>query len=203
VYDNEAWNNTGGLLVFDLPDLVKKQGGFVRLHNNHIHDNNHINFAPKGNIVAKVPQGTGIMLLASNNVEVFNNRIINNISLGTAIISYYITENPIKDSGYYPYPNVIYIHNNIYERSKVRATSKGRMGKMFRFKLKFGKNVPHIIFDGIVDENNPPAICIINNTNQSVANIKAGQNFKEITRDEKPFNCTGVELPPIQLKNIQ
>jgi parallel beta-helix repeat protein len=203
VYENEAWNNTGGLLVFDLPDLIKKQGGFIRLYNNHIHDNNLPNFAPKGNIVAKVPQGTGIMLLAANNVEVKENRIINNISIGTAIVSYYITENPIKDSAYYPYPNALYIHNNIYERQRVRATSKGRMGKMFRFKLKFGKDVPHIIYDGIEDENNPPTICIVNNTNQSIANIKAADKFKGITRDEKPFSCMGVELPPIRLKDIQ
>ena len=98
VYDNEAWNNTGGLLIFDLPDLLKKKGGYIRLYNNNIHDNNHVNFAPKGNIVAKVPQGTGIMLMAANNVEIFNNKVINNISVGTAVVSYYISENPIKDS---------------------------------------------------------------------------------------------------------
>ncbi|MCU0326010.1 MAG: right-handed parallel beta-helix repeat-containing protein [Spirosomaceae bacterium] len=30
VYDNEATENTGGILVFDLPDLVQKKGGNVR-----------------------------------------------------------------------------------------------------------------------------------------------------------------------------
>ena len=29
VYDNEAYNNTGGILVFDLPGLIQKQGGNV------------------------------------------------------------------------------------------------------------------------------------------------------------------------------
>lgn len=203
VYDNEAWNNTGGLLVFDLPDLLKKKGGFARLYNNHIHDNNHLNFAPKGNIVAKVPQGTGVMLMASNNLEMFGNRIINNISAGTAIVSYYISENPIKDSAYYPYPDAIYIHDNVYERKHVKATSKGRMGQMFRFKLRFGKNVPHILYDGIVDEKNPGTICIRNNTNQSIANIKAGNKFKGITRDEKPFDCAAAPLVPVQLENAQ
>jgi parallel beta-helix repeat protein len=201
VYDNEAWNNTGGLLIFDLPDLVKKKGGYARLYNNHIHDNNHVNFAPKGNIVAKVPQGTGIMLMASNNVEIFNNRVINNISAGTAIVSYYISENPIKDSAYYPYPSAIYIHDNIYERPRVKATSKGRMGQMFRFKLRFGKDVPHILYDGIVDEKNPGTICIRNNINQSIANFKAGDKFKGITRDEKPYDCALAPLVPVRLNN--
>jgi parallel beta-helix repeat protein len=201
VYDNEAWNNTGGLLIFDLPDLVKKKGGYARLYNNNIHDNNHVNFAPKGNIVAKVPQGTGIMLMASNNVEIFNNRVINNISAGTAIVSYYISENPIKDSAYYPYPSSIYIHDNIYERQHVKATSKGRMGKMFKFKLRFGKDVPHILYDGIVDEKNPGTICIRNNINQSIANFKAGNKFKGITRDEKPYDCASEPLMPVKLEN--
>lgn len=200
VYENEAWNNTGGLLVFDLPDLIKKKGGHTRIFQNIIRDNNHINFAPKGNIVAKVPQGTGIMLLAANHVEVFDNKIVNNISTGTAIISYYMTENPIKDSLYYAYPADIHIHDNYYERERVRATSKGRMGKMFRFKLRFGKNVPHILYDGIVDEDNPGRICIQNNTNQTVANIKAAGQFKDISLDATPFACKGINIAPVILK---
>jgi parallel beta-helix repeat protein len=202
VYENETWNNTGGLLVFDLPDLIKKKGGHTRVFKNTIRDNNHINFAPKGNIVAKVPQGTGVMLLAANNVEVYENKITNNISAGTAIISYYMTENPIKDSTYYAYPTEIFIHHNQYERPRVRATSKGRMGKMFRFKLRFGKDVPHILYDGIVDEQNPGKICIVNNSNQSVANLKAANGFKGISRDAAPFNCNGMVVQPVQLKNI-
>jgi parallel beta-helix repeat protein len=203
VHDNEAWNNTGGLLVFDLPDLVKKKGGHARLYNNIVRDNNLANFAPKGNIVAKVPQGTGIMLLAASQVEIFNNRISNNISAGTAIVSYYITENPITDSLYNPYPAQIYIHHNQYDRPRVRATSKGRLGKMYRFKLRFGKDVPHIIYDGIADEQHPASLCIQENTGQSVANIKAADNFKGISRDAKPFDCKGLTLEAVQLKNIR
>ncbi|ULQ58165.1 right-handed parallel beta-helix repeat-containing protein [Flavihumibacter rivuli] len=191
VYDNEATNNTGGILIFDLPDLTVKKGGFTKVYNNHVHHNNHKNFAPKGNIVGKVPQGTGIMVLATNNVEVYNNRIINNITTGTAIISYYITENPIKDSSYYPYPSNIFIHDNQYEREHTKATMKGRMGKLYHFKLKFGKNVPHIIYDGIQDEKTKgqQILCIRNNTNASFANIDAANNFRNISREMKPYDC--------------
>ncbi|HSK11851.1 MAG TPA: parallel beta-helix domain-containing protein, partial [Phnomibacter sp.] len=203
VHDNEAWNNTGGLLVFDLPDLVKKKGGHARLYNNVIRDNNLANFAPKGNIVAKVPQGTGIMLLAASDVEIFNNTISNNISAGTAVVSYFMTENPINDTLYYPYPSGIYIHNNRYARPRVKATSKGRMGKMFAFKLRFGKNVPHILYDGIEDERRPVSLCIQNNDEQTVANIKAANKFKDISRDPAPFNCRGKTLGEVQLQNIR
>ena len=41
---------------------------------NHIHDNNTDNFAPKGNIVATVPTGTGFMVLANDEVEFFDNK---------------------------------------------------------------------------------------------------------------------------------
>jgi parallel beta-helix repeat protein len=201
VYDNETTNNTGGILIFDLPDLVQKKGGYVRVYRNNVHHNNHINFAPKGNIVGKVPQGTGVMILATNHVDVFENKIVNNITASTAIVSYYITENPIKDSSYYPFPTQINIYNNNYERENVRATGKGRMGKMYRFKLRFGKIVPHIQYDGIVDAKNPAEICIRNNTNQSFANLDAENGFKKISRDASKHDCTLQPIPNVELKN--
>ena len=198
VYDNVATGNTGGILVFDLPDLVQKQGGYVRVYHNTIKENNLKNFAPKGNIVGKVPDGTGILILATHHVAVFDNQIINNKSVGMGIISYFMTENKIKDKDYYPYPTAIYIHDNNFERKHTRATSKGRFGQIFMFKLKFGKNVPHIMYDGIVDPKTVDAngkikaesrICIRNNKNQSVANMDAKNDFKNISRDASPFDC--------------
>jgi parallel beta-helix repeat protein len=199
VHDCEAYENTGGVLVFDLPDLVQKKGGFCKVFSNNIHDNNFPNFAPKGNIVASVPDGTGILLLAANNVEIFENKIINNKSIGTGIISYFMTEKPNKDTLYYPYPNAISIHDNDYQRENVRPTGKGRMGLMFRFKLKFGKDVPHILYDGIIDSQTLDAqgntlsdkrICIKNNKNQSFANIDAEHDFKGISRDVSKYDCS-------------
>lgn len=201
VYDNEATNNTGGILIFDLPDLVQKKGGYVRVYRNNVHHNNHLNFAPKGNIVGKVPQGTGVMILATNHVDVFENKIANNRTVGTAVVSYYITENPINDSSYYPFPTQINIYKNSFERARVRATGKGRMGKMYRFKLRFGKNVPHIQYDGIVDAKNPAEICIRNNSNQSFANLDAENGFKNISRDASKHHCTLQPIPKVELKN--
>jgi parallel beta-helix repeat protein len=199
VFDNTATMNTGGILVFDLPDLVQKRGGFVRVFNNKIIENNLSNFAPKGNIVAKVPKGTGVLILATSHVEIFDNKIVNNKTTGVSIISYFMTENPIKDSLYYPYPTHISIHNNYFERRRERATFEGRFGKIFWFKLKFGKNVPHVLYDGIVDPKfkNPDGtinyqlcICVRHNENQSLANMDAEHGFKNINRDPKPFDCS-------------
>ena len=197
VHDNVAYDNTGGILVFDLPDLVQKKGGNIRVFNNRIERNNWDNFAPKGNIVGKVPAGTGILILATSGVEIFGNQLTNNKSLGVGIISYFITEEPIHDTQYNPYPTAIAIHDNVFTRPAQYPTRKGRMGLMFRFKLRFGKNVPDIIWDGITDEKapaTPPVLCLGQNTNATFANIDAGHDFKAISRDATPHACA---LPPL------
>jgi parallel beta-helix repeat protein len=202
VYHNKAYNNTGGILVFDLPDLEVKKGGHVSVYENEIFDNNHKNFAPKGNIVGKVPPGTGVLLLASYDVELFNNKIQHNRTLGVGIISYYITENPIKDEEYFPYPTQIHIHHNQFERKKRRATMKGRMGKMFRFKLKFGKKVPHIIWDGIMEEEGKiksEVLCIHDNEQQSFSNIDANNGFKNMSSDASSHQCEFPAIPKLEL----
>ncbi|MEY2595984.1 MAG: hypothetical protein RI965_1256 [Bacteroidota bacterium] len=198
VHHNTAVNNTGGILVFDLPGLVQKKGGFVKVHDNIVRENNIPNFAPKGNIVAKVPRGTGVLVLATSHVELFKNNIVNNRTMGVGVFSYFITENKIKDKSYDPYPSIIEIHDNSFERKKGRAPAEGRIGQLYRFKLKFGRNLPNIIFDGIV---NPDAkvmllLCIRNNTNQSFANIDALNGFKNINRSLSGYDCSMSAVEP-------
>ena len=208
VYNNEAYNNTGGILVFDLPDLQVKRGGYTRVFDNLVRANNLANFAPKGNIVGKVPQGTGIILLAANHVEIFRNRIHENRTVGTSINSYYITENKIRDKSYDPYPTAISVHDNDFVKKRRKATMRGRMGKLYRFKLKFGRNVPDIIFDGILDEKRKPVngnypgedrICIYGNRQAGFANIDAEHDFKNISRDAAPYTCLPTPLAGVML----
>lgn len=207
VFNNVATDNTGGILVFDLPNLVQKRGGYVRVFNNMIKTNNYSNFAPKGNIVASVPKGTGMLILATNNVEIFDNQIINNKTMGVGIISYYMTEIKIKDKSYYPFPSAINIYNNTFERKKKRVPLEGRFAQIYRFKLKFGRNVPHIVYDGIIDKKSLDAngqvkpenkICIRNNKNQSVANMDAENDFKNVSRDPAQFDCSLEKIKPVK-----
>jgi parallel beta-helix repeat protein len=196
VFENEASENTGGILVFDLPDLVQKKGGQVKVYNNNIHDNNYINFAPQGNIVASVPSGTGIMILATKGIEIYQNKIINNQSAGTLIISYTTTGKKIKDKLYDPFPSAISIHDNVYERKIGLPVGKDPLGMILG--RKFGENVPHLIFDGI---KNPTlldstgkwiagqCISIVNNKNQSIVTLDVENNFKHIERADDSFKC--------------
>src|SRR3546814_8259820 len=73
VHDNVATKNSGGILVFDLPSLPQQGGHNVRVFDNMVHDNSTPNFAPKGNIVASVPTGTGVLVMANSRVEIFDN----------------------------------------------------------------------------------------------------------------------------------
>jgi parallel beta-helix repeat protein len=196
VYDNEATENTGGVLVFDLPDLIQKKGGDVKVYRNNIHDNNFANFAPKGNIVATVPAGTGVLILATKSVEVYQNRIIDNQSTGTGIISYLTTQRPIKDPLYDPFSSDISIHDNIYERKSGQPVGNDPIGKIVA--QKFGNDIPHILYDGIknpklVDAagNWAPGQCIsiVNNKNQSIANLDVANNFQNIRRADDAFKC--------------
>ena len=83
--------------MFDLPNLPVQGGRNTRVFNNEILENNTANFAPEGNIVGTVPAGSGLMVLANDNIEVFGNTFTDNDSANIIIVSYYITERPFED----------------------------------------------------------------------------------------------------------
>lgn len=196
VYDNEAYENAGGLLVFDLPDLIQKKGGDVQVYHNYIHDNNFENFAGKGNIVANVPTGTGLLILATKGVEVFENKFINNQSVGAGIVSYYTMQKPIKDKQYDPVPSNISIHDNVFERKPTAPVSKDPIGMIVG--KKYGADMPNILFDGIkskkvldADGNYLPGNCIsiVNNKGQSIVTMDVEHMFKDMARADDLFKC--------------
>ena len=210
VFDNYAHHNTGGILIFDLPDLIVKKGQNVRVFDNRVEENNLDNFAPPGNIVSTVPAGTGIMVLATSDIEIFNNRILNNKSVGTGIVSYFMTELPVTDSLYNPYTSAIYIHDNVYKRKKQIPTLKHDIGKLLF--IKFGRDVPDIIYDGMPDPKYTDSdgvvfpernLCIYNNSGSEFVNLEIDINFEKwytpyftrFSQDVSRFSC---ELPPLK-----
>ncbi len=146
VHDNFATNNAGGLLVFDLPGLQVKAGRNVRLYQNRVVANNHRNFAAPGNIVGSVPSGTGIMIMATDHVEVFDNDIQDNQTTNVALVSYLISGKKIKDPTYDPISEGISIHDN--RMSGSGAKPGGAFGGLIGPVL--GLPLPDILFDGVV-----------------------------------------------------
>jgi parallel beta-helix repeat protein len=150
VYDNVATDNAGGMLVFTLPGAEMKQleGRQCRVYRNKLFKNNHANFAKEGNIVAEVPPGTGLMIMANDEVEVFENEIADNDTSNISIISYLITEKKFDDPGYDPYCEGIYIHDN-----KLTGGGQKPGGRYEQLISLLGlEKLPDILWDGIVDE---------------------------------------------------
>lgn len=200
VYENRAEQNTGGILVFDLPDLEVVNGHSCRVYNNKIIENNQKNFAPAGNIVGIVPPGTGIILLAAKNVEVFNNEIIGHKTFGTAIASYHITQNPWDNKDYDPYSYDIHIHGNTYERKRALPDLTTDFGKMVN--LVFTGKPQDILYDGILDDQrsgaNPMNICIRQGGEDlRFANIDAAHDFDNVKTDLSPYNCEREAVPGV------
>jgi parallel beta-helix repeat protein len=117
VYGNEAYDNTAGILVFVLPNLEKQEGARTKVHDNVARENNRPNFAEEGTIVASVPTGVGMLLLAADETEIANNTIEDNISTALFIVSFstlslLIPDVMLDDTD--PDPEKTYIHGNTF-----------------------------------------------------------------------------------------
>jgi parallel beta-helix repeat protein len=213
IYGNEAYDNSGGLLVFDLPGLTQ-YGHSTKVYDNHLHDNNHENFATPGNVVASIPPGSGMMILATHDLEMSGNKVINNKTVGVAIVSYElvaalnadaqeqpnaiggvqtVSNNYKMDSLYNPYPYRIHVHNNTFENSSWVPALGHDIGKLFL--MKSFLSPPDIVFDGIRPDSSDRAICIRENGDVVFMDLDAAHDFKNLTKDLTPFTCTGVSIP--------
>ena len=117
VENNEVYNNTGGILVFLLPNNPSKVSINCKVVGNYIHDNNHENFADPTAIVSKVPSGTGILIMAGDEVEVTENKIVNNNSFGVGLIGLDLLFGAGNSYDVDPIPQACWIHNNSYQNN--------------------------------------------------------------------------------------
>tara|TARA_Y100001949_G_scaffold140804_1_gene122854 strand:- start:3 stop:1193 length:1191 start_codon:yes stop_codon:yes gene_type:complete len=209
VYNNLASHNTGGILIFDLPDLPQQGGHHIRVFDNKSVDNDTDNFAPEGNIVGEVPRGTGIIIMANSDVEVFNNVMSGNGTVNLSIVSY---SDETDDPNYYPHPRRIQIHNNTYGPGGFDPdVGTGDLAKAL-FEISDG-NMPDIFWDGVVpisqmifgqpnedklkvDENNEVSFL-------TISPIKYMLGFSNPIRTEKKeFNGVINPLEPIVIDGI-
>ncbi|MBX3084574.1 MAG: right-handed parallel beta-helix repeat-containing protein [Anaerolineae bacterium] len=132
LYDNHAYENSTGIFVDLLPQLPSKVSLQTRVHENVIENNNFTNFANAGEIGQLVPEGTGILILGGDDVEIYNNTIRENRTVGVAIFSTATAFKPeLIDIG--PNPERIHIHDNTYTHNGYDAakqlTDLGLTGK--------------------------------------------------------------------------
>jgi parallel beta-helix repeat protein len=208
VYGNVARNNTGGILVFNMPDLPNP-GHSTRVFDNEVVGNNTANFGAEGTPVASVPAGSGIVINSNDRVEIFDNVITGNDTANIIISSYYATGyQGTRDvaADYDPYPETIYVYGNTM--SGGGSSPDGLELKALKV-AKFGLtgSLPDVLWDGYVnadkvDENGKLlpqyAICVDNDAAQ-VVNADLGNGSKNIVVGDAQHRCTHEKLPAVQL----
>ncbi len=207
VYNNVAINNTGGVLVFNMPNL-SQEGRRTRIFNNRIEDNNTPNFALPGGAVAGVPAGSGISINSNDEIEIFDNDLRNNQTAHIVISSVYSTNYSERDtaSAFDPYPEKINIHDNRYSGGGDNPDTE------YLPQLKaavFGADgaFPNVIWDGFINTQLAPdgvlpaelQICIYNEASSAVFNVDAPNQFANPRLDELQHQCQHAPLPAIEL----
>lgn len=177
-YGNLATGNTAGLLVFDLPIGNGKYGSNVRVYNNEMIANNEPNFAVVSDFAGGVhiaPYGTGMIILSTSDVEIFDNTITDHKSFAVAIADYAFAEEPEKlavmpdalveqglapqtkylsvyEDGYSPNVRNITVYDNKINKAGYAPDSEKLGDFMYLFdnfvpSMPVG-NLPAMIFDG-------------------------------------------------------
>jgi parallel beta-helix repeat protein len=88
VESNYVHNNTGGILAFITPGLPIKTTYDVIIRNNWVSGNNHPNFGAPGSTVGGIPAGTGIMVMAADDVVIEGNIISDNKTIGILAVDH-------------------------------------------------------------------------------------------------------------------
>ncbi|MCB1644296.1 MAG: right-handed parallel beta-helix repeat-containing protein [Pseudomonadales bacterium] len=206
VYNNVAINNTGGILVFSMPQL-SQPGHTTRVYNNKIVGNNTANFAVPGTAVAGVPTGTGLLINSNDKVEIFENEMSDHLTAHILISSFFSSSLQDRDQAesFDGYPEGIFIYDNNFgeggsqpDRDELNALRVGLFGE--------NGTLPDIIWDGFVDEAKMvdgalPAelgICIANG-DATFVNVDAPDGYQQPSVDLAPHTCELPKLAPVVL----
>jgi len=142
VFDNVSTHNAGGILIFDLPGLPQMGGHSTRIFRNKVVNNDTANFAPKGNIVADVPTGTGVMVMANRDVHVFENEIDGNQTAAVLLVAY---NKDYADLSYNPLPRDIVVRDNKIGKNGWSPAFPG--GDVLAKAM--GGGLPPVVWDGV------------------------------------------------------
>lgn len=209
VYENVATGNTGGILVFNMPNL-SQPGHSTRVYNNRIELNNHDNFAAKGTAVASVPAGTGVLINANAKVEVFDNDVVGHRTANVIISSYFSTgyySDKGVDPGYDPYAKAIYVHGNRFSGG---GDSPDGMDLKVLKTAMFGLNgrFPDVVWDGYADPKTAgqadARLCINNHpTKVEVLNADGPNKYGNPRLVTEDLRCDLPRLSPVTLPSAK
>ncbi len=164
VYNNVAFDNAAGILSFDLPGLPQAYGRGVRIFNNNIYANNTTNVG--AGAVSLAPSGTGVLIFATSDVEIYKNTISDNDTAGIEVASYFLADGNVSNysdnyastiaNGWNPLIKNINIHHNTFKDNSLLTPPKTGLLEDILKGYQYGFNytgslqtAPAIIYDGI------------------------------------------------------
>ncbi len=153
VENNYVHDNTGGILAFITPGLPIKTTFDVIIRNNFVVNNNTANFGAPGSTVAGIPAGTGILVMAADEVVIEGNIISGNKTAGILISDHYSAANVTIDPESDPNADKIAILNNTMLENGYDTIDEVKALMLTEFKT--GK--PDIVRVGVSRDS-----CIIN-----------------------------------------
>jgi len=203
VYDNIAINNTGGILVFNMP-AIPMSGHSTRVFDNDVRSNNTDNFAVAGSAVSGVPSGSGVVINSNDKVEIFNNRLTENNTANILISSYYTANFAGQQElakEFDPYPEKIYIYGNYFTGGGGVPDRAELMALLETEPFATRQRLPDVVWDGYVRDGGNPAtanICI-SSPNITMLNMDFANNGANLTTDMQAHRCTQAKLEPVAL----
>jgi parallel beta-helix repeat protein len=202
VHGNLATNNTGGVLVFNMPDLPVS-GHSTRLYDNDIVGNNTANFGAPGTAVASVPAGSGVVINSNDRVEIFGNRIGDNKTANILVSSLFSAQySQTRESapGFDPYPEGIAIHGNTFTPGG-NAPDRAELDQLRQALGGANGRLPDVVWDGVVDPDKPAdtRVLCIDNPGATFVNVDAANGYQSPSTDLAPHACRIEPLPAITL----
>ena len=202
VYDNVATNNTGGILVFNMPQIPQR-GHSTRVYKNEVHNNNTANFAAPGTAVSGVPAGSGVIINSNDKVEIFDNNITNNNTANIVISSYfsanYAGQRDLAEN-FDPYPEDIFIYGNLFEGGG-QAPGSSYLTEVKDAVYGSDGEFPDIIWDGIISPTlaEGQAVICVQNGDVELLNIDAANEFANPNVNMGNHDCTVDKLSAVTL----
>ena len=218
VYGNHSHGNSGGILIFNLPNLSVKDGKRANVHDNVVEANNLTNFAAPGGLVGTVPTGTGMFILSADDNEIHANTVQNNQSLGIAVVSWFVLMQDSvghMDPMFDFYPERNNIHDNMLSNNG--SSPQGTLAQTI-LALLGRTTLPDLTWDGIFDTGKadggtgdadagdaapgvPPYSlinCFKSNGSASFGNLDIGSfPSPHPSYDVTPYECDRPPLPAI------
>ncbi|HMJ16405.1 MAG TPA: parallel beta-helix domain-containing protein [Polyangiaceae bacterium] len=201
VYENEAWDNTTGYLIVNLPSLPKKGTHRIKLYDNISRENNRENFGAA--FAAGIPRGTGMIVMASNTTHVYGNQVSGHTGPGLFVGSWplfaALGELTHNDPEYDMYANQAYVHGNTF-------TGNGQNPQDAYEALPI-TTIEDIVWDGTIDPGEAGAtaksiLCVKDNGSATFRSFEDIPNLLEPAKhntDVSKHDCTQPDLPPVNV----